>query len=149
AHAGFYAALTARLTAAAIAPPLLLAGLVLVAGVLSAGLVNDIVCLAMVPIGVAGCSARRLAPRPFRLALPAAANIGSAATLIGNPQNILIGQVLGLSFAGYLGVAAVPALLGLGVVWAVIAAQHAGRWERPAPAVPVVVPPFDPVQSAK
>ena len=149
AHAGFYAALTARLTAAAIAPPLLLAGLVLVAGVLSAVLVNDIVCLAMVPIVVEGCSARRLDPRPFLLGLAAAANIGSAATLIGNPQNILIGQVLGLSFAGYLGVAAVPALLGLGVVWAVIAAQHAGRWERPAPAVPVVVPPFDPVQSAK
>jgi Na+/H+ antiporter NhaD/arsenite permease-like protein len=149
AHAGFYAALTARITAAAYAPPLLLAGVVLTAGTLSALLVNDVVCLAMAPIVVGGCVGRRLDPRPFLLALAAAANVGSAATLIGNPQNILIGQVLRLSFAGYLADAAVPAVLGLGVVWSVIALQTGDRWTHAGPPVAIAAPPLDGWQSAK
>jgi Na+/H+ antiporter NhaD/arsenite permease-like protein len=148
-QAGFYAALTARITGAAFSPPLLLAILVLTAGLLSAVLVNDIVCLAMAPIVVAGCAGRRLDPRPFLLALAAAANVGSAATLIGNPQNILIGQVLHLSFAGYLADAALPSLLGLGVVWLVIAAQARTRWRHPEPAVAVAAPALDTWQSGK
>lgn len=149
AQAGFYAALTARVTAAAVAPAVLLAGLIVVAGALSAVLVNDVVCLAMVPIVVEGCVGRRLDPRPFLLALAAAANVGSAATLIGNPQNILIGQVLHLSFADYLADAAVPALLGLGVVWAVVVGQTRGRWQQSRPPVAIVAPPLDGWQSAK
>ncbi|MBX3024329.1 anion transporter [bacterium] len=149
AQAGFYAALTARITTAALSPPLLLAILVLSAGLLSAVLVNDVVCLAMAPIVVAGCAGRRLDPRPFLLALAAAANVGSAATLIGNPQNILIGQVLRLSFAGYLADAAVPALLGLGVVWWVIARQSGGRWQGAEPSRAIAVPRLDVWQSGK
>ena len=72
------------------------------AGALSAVLANDIVCLAMAPLLVEGCLRRRLDPVPFLLALACASNVGSAATLIGNPQNMLIGQALRLSFAGYL-----------------------------------------------
>ncbi len=72
------------------------------AGVLSAVLANDIVCLAVAPLLVEGCARRRLDPVPYLLALACAANVGSAATLIGNPQNMLIGQTLRLSFAGYL-----------------------------------------------
>ena len=53
---------------------------------------NDIVCLAMAPVLVEGCARRGLDPVPFLLALACAANVGSAATLIGNPQNMLIGQ---------------------------------------------------------
>ena len=61
-------------------------------------LTNDIVCLAMAPVLIEGCARRKLDPLPFLLALACAANVGSAATLIGNPQNILIGQALQLSF---------------------------------------------------
>jgi len=149
AQAGFYAAVTARITAAALSPPLLLAILVLTAGGLSALLVNDVVCLAMAPIVVGGCVGRQLDPRPFLLALAAAANVGSAATLIGNPQNILIGQVLHLSFAGYLADAAVPSALGLAVVWWVIVRQTGERWYRPQPAVSMAAPRLDAWQSAK
>ena len=149
ANAGFYAALTVRLTAAAVSPALLLAGLVVVAGGLSAVLVNDVVCLAMAPIVVEGCVGRHLDPRPFLLALAAAANVGSAATLIGNPQNMLIGQVLHLSFAGYLADAALPALLGLGAVWAVVVVRTAGRWQHHQAPVAVVAPRLDAWQSAK
>ncbi len=134
---GFYTWVTRRAAGAAVSPPALLALVIAVAGGLSAVLANDIVCLAVAPLLVEGCARRGLDPVPFLLALAAAANVGSAATLIGNPQNMLIGQTLHLSFAGYLGDAVVPALLGLGVVWAVVAASARGAWLRPT-AVPAV-----------
>lgn len=135
---GFYDAVTRRLARAQASPAGLLALLIVVAGALSALLANDIVCLAVAPVLVEGCARRRLDPVPFLLGLACAANIGSAATLIGNPQNMLIGQALRLSFARYLGVAIVPAALGLAVVWAVIRMHARGRWERetPLPALP-------------
>lgn len=146
---GFYTALTRRLTAAALTPELLLAVLVLAAGGLSAVLANDIVCLAMAPIVVEGCVGRHLDPRPFLLGVAAAANVGSAATLIGNPQTMLIGEVLDLSFASYLADAVVPALLGLVVVWAVIARAARGGWQRRATLPAIAAPPFDAWQSGK
>ena len=146
---GFYAAVTRRITAAPMSPAQLLAALVIAAGGLSAVLANDIVCLAMAPIVVESCAGRRFDPVPFLLALAAASNVGSAATLIGNPQNMLIGQVLQLSFRGYLLDALLPAAIGLGVVWAVIAWRQAGRWERVTPMVGVGVEPFDARQVGK
>ena len=112
-------------------------------------LTNDIVCLAMAPVLVEGCARRGLDPLPFLLALACAANVGSAATLIGNPQNILIGQALHLSFTGYLVDAGVPVLLGLAATWAVIAFQYRGRWRRELPAPQITAPPFNRWQSAK
>jgi Na+/H+ antiporter NhaD/arsenite permease-like protein len=131
---GFYAWVTRRLVAAPAGPAVLLAIVVVTAGTLSAVLANDIVCLAMAPLLVDGCAHRRLDPVPYLLGLAAAANVGSAATLIGNPQNMLIGQTLRLSFAGFLAAALVPALAGLAVVWAAIALCARGRWEKDAEA---------------
>lgn len=125
---GFYAWLAGRLALAHVSPPGLLALLIAAAGALSALLVNDVVCLAFTPVLIEGCRQRGLNPKPFLLALACAANLGSAATLIGNPQNMLIGQVLRLSFAGYLADGLPPTLLGLGVVWLVVAALYRGRW---------------------
>lgn len=68
----------------------LLGAVIGVAAALSAVFTNDIVCLAMAPILVDGCLRRRLDPVPSLLALACASNIGSVATLIGNPQNMLI-----------------------------------------------------------
>lgn len=127
---GFYTRVTRQLAGARVSPDALLALLILVAGVLSALLANDIVCLAMAPILVEGCARRRLDPVPFLLALACAANVGSAATLIGNPQNMLIGQTLHLSFAGYLLDAGVPSAIGLAMVWVVIRWRFHGRWHK-------------------
>jgi Na+/H+ antiporter NhaD/arsenite permease-like protein len=69
----------------------------------------------------AGLSARKLDPRPFLFGLAAASNAGSAATLIGNPQNILIGQVGRLDFWSYHLAAVVPALAGLAITFGCIA----------------------------
>lgn len=126
---GFYARTASALATLPLAPPRLLALLVAVVGALSAVFSNDIVCLAMTPVLIEACAHRRLDPVPFLLALAAAANVGSAATLIGNPQNMLIGQALGLSFAGYLLHALPPTVLGLAATWAIVALRSRGRWE--------------------
>jgi Na+/H+ antiporter NhaD/arsenite permease-like protein len=147
--AGFYTRVSRQLVVVNISPVGLLALVVGLTGVLSAVLTNDIVCLAMAPVLVEGCARRKLDPLPFLLALACAANVGSAATLIGNPQNILIGQALHLSFAGYLFDAGVPVLLGLAATWAVIARQFRGRWQRDMPIPEVHAPPFNRWQSLK
>jgi Na+/H+ antiporter NhaD/arsenite permease-like protein len=146
---GFYTRLTRGMAAAPLGPRRLLAVLILIAAALSALLVNDIVCLAMAPILVEGCTRRALNPRPYLLALACAANIGSAATLIGNPQNILIGQALQLSFVGYLAIAAVPVALGLAATWWIIARGYRGCWHLELPAGAVPAPPFSPWQTGK
>ncbi len=146
---GFYSRLVGRIAAAEVSPPALLAVLVGVVGVLSALLANDIVCLAVAPVLVDGCARRRLDPKPYLIALACAANVGSAATLIGNPQNMLIGQVLHLSFGGYLLDAGVPALAGLFVVWGIVCLLQRGRWSAETPAPPVETAPFDTWQTAK
>jgi len=146
---GFYGAATARLAAWNVGPATLLAALVALAGVLSAVLANDIVCLAMAPVLAAGCARRGLDPVPYLLGLAAGANVGSAATLIGNPQNMLVGQALGLSFAGYLRAAVVPSALGLGAVWLVIALTYRARWRREVAVPEVAAPRLARWQSAK
>jgi Na+/H+ antiporter NhaD/arsenite permease-like protein len=126
---GFYT-FTARLfTAGVLSPARLLLLVVGGTGFLAAIFTNDIVCLAITPVLIDICRARRLDPLPFLLGIACAANVGSAMTLIGNPQNILIGQTLSLSFSGYFVFAAVPTILGLGSVWMVIFLMQRGRWE--------------------
>ena len=122
---GLYDALSYWIARRAGGPKMLLAGTVAVGGALSAVLVNDIVVFAMTPLLCAGLAARRLDPRPFLFGLAAASNAGSAATLIGNPQNVLIGQVGGLGFWSYLAIAAIPAAVSLVIVYLCIAAVWA------------------------
>jgi Na+/H+ antiporter NhaD/arsenite permease-like protein len=146
---GFYTWVTRRIVAAPVSPSALLAGVVAVAGGLSAVLANDVVCLAVAPLLVEGCARRRLDPVPFLLALACGANVGSAATLIGNPQNMLIGQTLALSFAGFLADALVPAAAGLVVVWAIVSLSVRGRWEAAHPVPVVEASPLDRWQTTK
>jgi Na+/H+ antiporter NhaD/arsenite permease-like protein len=146
---GFYTAVTRRLAAVRVGPVALLGLVVAVAGALSAVLANDIVCLAMAPILAQGGIRRGLNPVPLLLGLACAANVGSAATLIGNPQNMLIGQVLGLDFGAYLLAAGPPALLGLGATWGLIALLYRGRWTTNLPEPEVEAPNFGAWQSAK
>ncbi|TLY33867.1 MAG: anion transporter [Nitrospirae bacterium] len=128
---GFYTYVTYRLATLPVAPPLLLGALIGVVGALAAVFSNDIICLAMAPVLADACLKRRLDPVPYLLGLACAANVGSALTLIGNPQNMLIGESLRLSFGGYLREAAVPVLLGLAVTWGLIVIQVGGRWGCP------------------
>jgi len=126
---GFYDWVTQKLAGMALSPASLLGVLIGVSAALSAVFSNDIVCLAMAPLLVDACRRRQLAPVPYLLALACAANIGSAATLIGNPQNMLIGQTMRLSFDGYFLDAIIPVALGLVASWVLIVHQTRGRWQ--------------------
>jgi Na+/H+ antiporter NhaD/arsenite permease-like protein len=111
------AGLFARLAELAIASRLgargLLSALVFVAGALSAILLNDTVCLFLTPVVCAVCVRRGLPLGPYLIALATSSNIGSAATLVGNPQNILIASIGPLSFGHYARIACPAALAGL------------------------------------
>ena len=146
---GFYARVTRWIAASDSSPAALLAALIALCGVLSALLANDIVCLAVAPVLIEACDRRGLNPMPFLLALACSANAGSAATLIGNPQNMLIGQSLNLSFGRYLIDAGVPALLSLGAVWAIVQWQFRNRWHAAPRGIEVAVPAFSVWQTAK
>ena len=140
AAAGAYDMLAARIAAAAGSPIRLLVLVTGACGLLSAVLVNDVVVFAMAPLLVRGLRARGLDPRPFLAALAGAANAGSAATIIGNPQNIVIGQVGGLDFAGFMLACAPPAMAALAVT--VFAVRFA--WARELAAAPTAPPPPPP-----
>jgi Na+/H+ antiporter NhaD/arsenite permease-like protein len=148
---GFYTETVRRIAARSAGPDTLLLWVIAAAGALSAVLANDIVCLAMTPMLIEVCARRQLTPVPFLLALAAAANVGSAATLIGNPQNMFIGESLRLSFAGYLRDGVPPAIVGLALTWVIVRWQWRGRWDASEPArVDRRQPPaFDRWQTAK
>jgi Na+/H+ antiporter NhaD/arsenite permease-like protein len=150
---GFIDLCVLRVMAVRGGPATLLALTVAVTGALSAVLANDILLFGMTPLLIAGARRRGLDPRPFALALAAAANAGSAATLIGNPQNIAIGQMGNLSFWTFLGACGVPAIVALVAVFGVIWFQ----WQRRMASVEALPPdlpevpihPHDRIQSLK
>ncbi|HEX5318247.1 MAG TPA: SLC13 family permease [Stellaceae bacterium] len=98
----------------------LLALTVAIGGGLAAVLANDILIAAMAPLLIAGAQNRGLDPRPFAIALAASTNAGSAATMIGNPQNMLLGAMGRLDFWHFIAVCAVPAVFALLTVYAVV-----------------------------
>jgi len=156
---GFYTAVTRQVAALPLGRNALLGALIFVAGAMSAVFSNDIICLAMTPVVAQLCLQRHLNPVPFLLGLACAANIGSAATLIGNPQNMLIGSVLQLHFGGYVRQALPPVVLSLGLLWAWLAwgpgpgnptdAPGAAPGEIAEGYGPLQAPPFDVWQTAK
>jgi len=146
---GFYTRATGALASLDGSPPRLLGALMAGVAVLSAVLANDVICLAATPVLVAACDRRGLAPLPFLVGLAVAANVGSAATLIGNPQNILIGERLGLGFAAYALAAGPPALLSLALAWWIVVRLTGGRWTRPSRGAVAEQVPFDRWQTTK
>ncbi|MFZ5781382.1 MAG: SLC13 family permease [Pseudomonadota bacterium] len=125
---GFYAWVADRAASLPLSPAGLLAVMVATSGLLSAVLTNDVVVVAMVPLLVQLCLARGLNPTPFLLGFAFAANVGSAGTVIGSPQNMIIAQGLDLSFVGFMRAALLPSILSLVPVWAVIVVLYRRRW---------------------
>jgi Na+/H+ antiporter NhaD/arsenite permease-like protein len=125
---GFYAKSAGALTRLTSSPKRFLLLLMLVSGGLSAVLVNDIVCLAFTPVVAAAVLRAGLNPMPYLIGLACASNIGSAATLIGNPQNMLIGQVARLDFGRFLIWGALPVLASMAAAYGILLALYRGRW---------------------
>jgi Na+/H+ antiporter NhaD/arsenite permease-like protein len=134
--AGFFRWAGAAVARAARGPRQFLAGLIAAAGTLSALFVNDTVCLALTPLVLEVAEALGVRPLPYLLALATASNIGSVATITGNPQNMLVGIASRIPFAEFFGALAPVALVGLVLDFAVIAfvyrADLAKPFARPA-----------------
>lgn len=126
---GFYDWCAGQITHAVGTPQRLLAATIAIPAALSAVLANDIIAFAVPPLLCLGLQSRRLDPVPFLIGLAIATNIGSAATVIGNPQNILIGQVGRLDFWRFLAICGVPSIIGLFVAHAIICWHWRGRWQ--------------------
>jgi len=138
-EAGFFDRLTGRVLTHVRGPRSLLAATMLLSGVLSAVLVNDVVCLALAPLVLHLARRLRFDPRPHLLGLALAANIGSTATLTGNPQNMIIGGLSHISYLRFAARLAPIAFLGLGigylvVVWIYRSALAQAEGETPSPA---------------
>jgi Na+/H+ antiporter NhaD/arsenite permease-like protein len=101
-------------------PQRLLLYLILTSGVLSALLVNDTVCLMLTPLVVAVMVRGKLPLMPYLLALAMSANLGSVATLVGNPQNMIIGSMSHLSFVRFSGSMVLVAIAGLTIQYAIL-----------------------------
>jgi Na+/H+ antiporter NhaD/arsenite permease-like protein len=102
----------------------LLAAVVAMSGILSAFFVNDTICLVLTPLMLAVLRPLGLRPLPFLLAIALGANVGSAMTPTGNPQNMLIGVASGIHFARFIASLALPSLGGLLIVFGVLSIAH-------------------------
>ena len=118
---GFYDKVAGGISARLGHPARFLLILMLVTGGLSAFLNHDIVCYVFTPIAGAALLRRQINPVPFLIALAISSNIGAAATLIGNPQDMMIGQVAHLDFGRYILWTFVPVMLAMaaayGIIW--------------------------------
>lgn len=117
---GAFRALGARVIAHAHAPFVLLVTVALMAGVLSAFLVNDAICLVMTPIVIEVVRALKRNPVPYLIATATASNCGSVATITGNPQNMVIGAMSGIPYPVFAAALAPAAAFGLAAVVAIV-----------------------------
>ncbi|HEY3918503.1 MAG TPA: anion transporter [Stellaceae bacterium] len=129
---GFFSLVTGFAARQARTPLLLLGGVVLISGVLSAFLVNDAVCLMLTPLVIETAKRLDRHPLPYLLGVAMASNIGSVATITGNPQNMMIGSFSGIAYGDFAAALAPVAAVGLVLVLAFIAAAHRRDFFRPA-----------------
>jgi Na+/H+ antiporter NhaD/arsenite permease-like protein len=117
---GFFTWLTDTVAARCQGAYSLLAVVMGLSGVLSAFLVNDVVCVAMTPLVLGLCQRLGRPPLPYLIGLATSSNVGSIATITGNPQNIIIGSLSGIPYASFAARLAPVALLGLLVNFVVV-----------------------------
>jgi Na+/H+ antiporter NhaD/arsenite permease-like protein len=120
-YAGFFQRALSVLLSFTRSPLGLLIALTFGSGILSAFFLNDTLALVFTPLALSLAQALSLNPIPYLLAIAGATNIGSVATLSGNPQNILIGSFSGISYRDFLQALAPVAIAGLliqvGLLW--------------------------------
>lgn len=118
--AGFFRFIGSRTLRWARTPRALLALVIASSGILSALFLNDTICLMFTPLIVDLTTRLRRDPIPYLIGLGVAANVGSVATITGNPQNIIIGQLSGIPYLTFLLYLGPVAVLGLLICWGVV-----------------------------
>jgi Na+/H+ antiporter NhaD/arsenite permease-like protein len=109
-------------------PLVLLSSIVLVAGALSAFLVNDTICLVMTPLVLELVTRLKRNPVPYLLAIAMASNVGSTATITGNPQNMIIGGLSHIPYGTFAGALWPVAAIGLFLTALLIALVYRGEF---------------------
>ncbi|SEF15237.1 transporter, YbiR family [Rhizobiales bacterium GAS191] len=138
---GFFSVANAWVIAHARRPLILLGAVVATSGFFSAFLVNDAICLVLAPLVLELTLALGRRPVPYLLAVAMASNIGSTATITGNPQNIMIGSFSHIPYTKFALALGPVALVGLIITVALIVLFHRGeftgaaRLEAPRPKV--------------
>lgn len=135
---GAFRALGAVAVEHAHAPFMLLVMVTLLTGVLSAFLVNDAICLVMAPIVVHVTRVINRNPVPYLIATATASNCGSVATITGNPQNMIVGALSGISYPHFSAALAPVALFGLIAVIVIVRVVYRAEFSRPAVLSPEV-----------
>jgi Na+/H+ antiporter NhaD/arsenite permease-like protein len=108
----------------------LLAMTVLVSGVLAAFFINDVVCLSLAGPLIEVARLLEIDAAPLLLALATGSNIGSVATITGNPQNMIVAGFAGIGYSAFATRLAPVALVGLVADYAVIAWVYRARLSR-------------------
>jgi Na+/H+ antiporter NhaD/arsenite permease-like protein len=121
---GFFSVVSGWVVEHAHKPIVLLAGIVGVSGVFSAFFVNDTMCIVLTPLVLEITKRLGRRPIPYLLAVAMASNIGSVATITGNPQNMMIGSFSGIPYRAFAGALAPVAAIGLVLTVAVIAVVY-------------------------
>jgi Na+/H+ antiporter NhaD/arsenite permease-like protein len=121
---GFFSLVAERTLEHTHHPITLLAATAVTAAVLSAFFVNDTVCLVMAPLVAEVLGALRRNLIPYLLAVAMGSNIGSVATLTGNPQNMLIGSYSGIAYGTFARALAPVAVAGVVVLVVILAAVY-------------------------
>ena len=127
---GFFTLASERVLEHARRPLLLLAAITLVAGVFSAFFVNDTMCLVLTPLVLEVTARQQRNPVPYLLAVAMGANVGSVATITGNPQNMMIGSFSGIHYRAFAAALTPVAAVSLLVTIGMIAIAHRGEFRR-------------------
>jgi len=122
--AGFFTVAGQWLVRFARTPRSFLAFEIVVLGLLSALFLNDTICLMFTPFLINLLDSLKRNPLPYLVALATAANIGSTATLTGNPQNMIVGIASGISYLDFTLALAPIALLSMGIIWLVLVKMY-------------------------
>jgi Na+/H+ antiporter NhaD/arsenite permease-like protein len=125
---GFFTLASAWVMRRAHYPLALLAAVTAVAGVFSAFLVNDAICLVLAPLVLELTRSLGRNPVPYLLAVAMSSNIGSTATITGNPQNMMIGSFSQIPYAQFTARLAPVALVGLVLTFVLIGLLHRGEF---------------------
>jgi Na+/H+ antiporter NhaD/arsenite permease-like protein len=123
---GFFALATDRIATRFASPRPLLAVVIGLSGVLSAFLVNDVVCVALTPLVLDLTRRLKRPPIPYLVGLATASNVGSVATITGNPQNIIIGSLSHISYLRFAARLAPVAAIGLVLTYVVVSIVYRG-----------------------
>lgn len=118
--AGFFQVITAWVVKKAHSTRQLLALIIFSSGILSALFLNDTIVLMFTPLVIDIALTLKRNPIPYLIGLVAAANIGSAATIVGNPQNMIIGLASGIPFLHFTSSLIPVSLAGLITIWIIL-----------------------------